>query len=140
MEDSARLLNCARCQRMVVICRNCDRGNLYCGPICSKLTRHCSLQASNKRYQSSRKGRLKHAARQKRYRERRLSTDKKVTDQTSQRRKFNDLLFRANETKEPIQFSCHFCGRNCSKFLRMDFLGNHKGVLTNCLTAWPNGP
>jgi hypothetical protein len=125
---------------MVVICRSCDRGNVYCGSVCSKLARYCSLQASNNRYQSSRKGRLKHAARQKRYREHRLSICKKVTDQTSQKKHFNDLLFRANETKEAIQFSCNFCGRSCSTFLRMDFLGSRKGILTNSLTAWPNGP
>ncbi len=140
MEGDARLFNCVRCQKMVLICKNCDRGNVYCGPICSKLARHCSLQTSNKRYQSSRKGRLKHAARQKRYRECQLSTCKKVTDQTSQEKNFNDLLFRANETKKSVQFSCYFCGRSCSKFLRMDFLRSRKGILTNNLSSWPNGP
>jgi hypothetical protein len=31
METDARLFNCARCHRQVVICSRCDRGNLYCG-------------------------------------------------------------------------------------------------------------
>jgi len=29
MQSSARLFNCARCRRQVVICSHCDRGNIY---------------------------------------------------------------------------------------------------------------
>jgi hypothetical protein len=29
MESSARLFTCARCRAQVLICRRCDRGNIY---------------------------------------------------------------------------------------------------------------
>ena len=140
MESSARLFNCAWCQCSVRICTDCDRGNIYCGPVCSETARRSSLRESNKRYQNSRQGRLKHAARQKCYRERQILVIKKVTDQGSQNPTLNDSLFRANKIKEPEKFCCDFCGRSCSTFLRMDFLGNGKRILTNILPVWPNGP
>ena len=36
MQSSARLFNCARCRRQVVICSHCDRGNRYCGKRCAQ--------------------------------------------------------------------------------------------------------
>ena len=143
MENIARLFNCAQCQQQVLICTDCDRGNIYCGPICSEISRHCSLQESNKRYQNSRKGKLKHAARQKRYREHQKSDEKIVTDQGCQSMIFNDSLFMAKETTKSIdigKFCCDFCGKSCSTFVRIDFLCSQSSILANVLSAWPNGP
>jgi uncharacterized protein VirK/YbjX len=143
MESSARLFNCARCQQPVLICTDCDRGNLYCGPICSGVSRRCSRQESSKRYQNSRRGRLKHAARQKRYQERKTLGAKKMTHQGIQDTMLNDSLVRANETTKPIvigKFCCDFCEKSCSTFVRMDFLCSHSRVLANVLSASPNGP
>ncbi|MDA9983435.1 hypothetical protein N9H39_12115 [Gammaproteobacteria bacterium] len=39
MENSARVYNCAGCRYQVVICRRCDRGNIYCGARCSRSAR-----------------------------------------------------------------------------------------------------
>jgi len=39
MQSSARLFNCARCRRQVVICSHCDRGNIYCSKRCSQTAR-----------------------------------------------------------------------------------------------------
>ncbi len=89
MEKSARLFNCARCHRQVVICSDCDRGNMYCGSGCAQLTRSESVRSAGRRYQNSSRGRFSHAARQRRYRQRQKQ---KVTHQGSPPQAPNDLL------------------------------------------------
>jgi hypothetical protein len=79
MEPTARLFNCARCRRQVMLCSHCDRGNLYCGRGCAQQARRESLSAAGQRYQRSRRGRFCHAERQRRYRAR----QQKVTHQGS---------------------------------------------------------
>jgi hypothetical protein len=61
MESSARLFHCARCRRQVVICRRCDRGNIYCSRRCSQPARCESQRAAARRYQHTKAGRVKHA-------------------------------------------------------------------------------
>lgn len=80
METKTRTFNCRRCHKQVFICIQSDRGNVYCSRTCSKISRQRSLKASGKKYQMSRKGRFKHAERQKRYRDK----IKLVTHHTSQ--------------------------------------------------------
>ena len=70
MVNSARLFNCASCRRQVVLCRRCDRGNAYCSRDCGEAARRQSQRVAGQRYQNSRRGRQKHAQRQRRYRER----------------------------------------------------------------------
>jgi len=78
MENTARLYHCARCHRQVVICRQCDRGNIYCPDGCAEEARRTSLRAAGGRYQQTRRGRLKHAERQRR----RWETSAKTRDGT----------------------------------------------------------
>lgn len=124
MENTARLYNCARCHCQVLICSHCDRGNIYCGKQCSGIARRTSLKRSGKRYQQTYQGRLKHAARQRRYR----SKHKKVTHQGSTEPPSNDPLVTRSEVLKPVVtiendgIHCHFCGRLCSPFLRLDYL------------------
>ena len=63
LERSARLFLCVRCRQQVVLCSHCDHGQVYCSPSCSSAGRHEHRRRSAQRYQSSRGGRLKHAAR-----------------------------------------------------------------------------
>lgn len=124
MHNTARLYHCARCRRQVTICSHCDRGNSYCGKACADLARKSSQKAAGKRYQRSRRGRFKHADRQRRYRARR----KKVTHHGSPLRPSNDPLTLRSEASETLAViedgavRCHFCRRGCSPFLRLDFL------------------
>ena len=124
MELSARLYNCARCHCQVVVCSECDRGNLYCAGGCARAARTLSLRASGKRYQSTRRGRFKHAERQRRYRFRR----KKVTHQGSPEPPPHDPLSTRSEASQAVvavvdeAIHCHFCGRLCSEFLRSGYL------------------
>lgn len=124
MEDSARIFNCARCRTQVVICRRCDRGNIYCGVRCSQPARDESLRAAGRRYQSGRQGRFRHAERQRRYR----LCRRKVTHQGSTVSRPHDLLSSkakvadANSTVWDQGMRCDFCNRPCSSFVRLDFL------------------
>ena len=70
---SARLFLCARCRDQVLLCSHCDRGQLYCGRACSFAGRRERRREAAGRYQRSRGGRLKHATRSARWRERRRS-------------------------------------------------------------------
>ena len=141
MENTARLFNCARCHRQVVICRRCDRGNIYCGPGCSYRSRHESRRAAARRYQRSRRGRMAHAKRQRRYR----SRVRKVTHQGSTALSLHDSLASvarigcarsgSSPTVRAQHLVCGFCNRLCAPFVRLDFLhspgprsiASHKG-------------
>jgi hypothetical protein len=73
MDRPARLFLCARCRDQVFLCSHCDRGQLYCSRTCSSVSRRERRTQTAQRYQSSRGGQLKHAARTARWRERRRS-------------------------------------------------------------------
>jgi hypothetical protein len=124
MMNTARLYLCARCLCQVIICSHCDHGNLYCSGSCSSIARKISVKAAGKRYQDTRRGRTKHAARQSRYR----SRCKKVTHQGSPLPPSNALLGTHPEAASAVaaaqdgEIRCAFCNRLCSDFLRLDFL------------------
>lgn len=130
MENTARLFNCVRCHRQVLICRHCDRGNIYCDTPCSQTARRESLRAAGRRYQRARQGRICHAGRQRRYR----SRAQKVTHQGSTTSPAHDSLTPelriacARRGSSPAVRAqglyCHFCHRPCAPRLRLDFLRN----------------
>ncbi len=130
MCSNARLYNCLRCHRQVVICRRCDRGNIYCPHGCSAKARAESVHLAGKKYRSSWQGRLNNADRQRRYR---LRQKQKVTHQGSPTRVAHAVLESIESRpkkfdflKQPVQMStsiyCSFCSRLCDPFLRHDFL------------------
>ena len=123
MKSSARLYHCARCHRQVVICSDCDRGNIYCAGRCAAVARRTSMRAAAQRYQHTYRGRLMHAARQTRYR----AKIKKVTHHGSPKPLVNDLLSISPTTPKALEnadlkpaqtMRCHFCQRDCGAFLR----------------------
>ena len=63
MDRTARLFLCARCRDQVLLCSHCDHGQQYCSRACSSSSRRERRRESAARYQRSRDGRLKHAAR-----------------------------------------------------------------------------
>ena len=73
MDRVARLFLCARCRDQVLLCSHCDRGQQYCSRSCSSVSRRERRRETAQRYQSSRGGQLKHAARAACWRERRRS-------------------------------------------------------------------
>jgi hypothetical protein len=60
---------CACCNKQVLLCSACDRGNQYCFT-CAHLARRKAQALAGRRCQRSSQGRRKHAARQMRYRQR----------------------------------------------------------------------
>jgi hypothetical protein len=150
-KDTARIYNCAKCHQQVTICRICDRGNIYCNNGCAELARTESLRAAGVRYQSSQKGKLAHANRQQLYRENKRHKQK-VTHQGSHNAQPNDLLsVEPIETGKVVQnideriiisdkIYCHFCGKQCSGFLRNNFLSIGNNILATLSSNWPFGP
>ena len=127
MENSARQFICACCRRQVIICSDCDRGNIYCSKSCSRSVRKKSQREASRCYQKTRKGKLKNAARQKSYRQRQKV--KIVTHHGSQDLPPHDLLPpEPNEgisevTEEHVENNrCCFCNKICSPFIRTGYL------------------
>jgi len=69
-DHPARLFLCARCRVPVLLCSPCDRGQIYCCAQCSGEARKSAQTQAARRYQNGRTGRLAHAARSKRWRQR----------------------------------------------------------------------
>ena len=88
MQGSSRLYGCFSCNSPIIICRHCDRGNRYCKQ-CAPVMYLKARRRANKRYQSTYRGRINHAVRQKRYRERQKQ---KVTHQCSKGQSVRDLV------------------------------------------------
>lgn len=133
MSLSARFFLCARCREQVVLCRGCDRGQIYCGPACSQQSRIERQREARRRYANTPAGRHNNAQGQARRRARlrdQKSLDTKiVTDQGSAPDAPADTLERdrsgcINQSLEhqPTTMHCHFCGQCCDPLLRSDFL------------------
>jgi hypothetical protein len=145
----ARLFVCAGCRAQAVICSCCDNGQIYCAGDCARHARRHAQGAAGRRYQSSRRGRLAHAARARRYRAR----CKKVTHQGSPEPAADGLLStgppamasdaasldeqpqqvarrssrrggpaRLSRNTQPAAWRCHWCGRPCPDVVRQGFL------------------
>jgi hypothetical protein len=98
-------------------------------------------RSANKRYQKTYQGRINHAARQKRFRER---LKQKVTHQGSEAQSVRDLFwlnstglfnkrkcavltFEVDRKRHTKDVYCHCCNKICSPFLRADWLSSdHK--------------
>ena len=83
-EQTGRLFLCSRCQAQVLVCSQCDRGQRYCNSGCADITRLSRQREAGNRYQQSRAGRHKHAARMHQWRKRRAAAAKIVTHHGSQ--------------------------------------------------------
>ena len=119
---TARLYQCAHCHCQVVICSDCDRGNIYCNGDCARIARLALHRQSNQTYQKTPTGRVRHAKRQERYRQRQKE---KVTDRGSSVPPTDDVLVTPQEEIQPPQLCvvrCHFCGKAVPKSMRIEHL------------------
>lgn len=127
--NSPRLFNCRKCTKQVVICSHCDRGNIYCSKTCANQSRIQNHRRSNQLYQSTYRGKLLHASRQKNYRARQKE---KVTDQGSTAISSNVLLPQTkNENICPSNkiIFCDFCHTPVSHFFRNGYLNHSRYAL-----------
>jgi hypothetical protein len=132
MTSSSRLYHCTRCHCQVIICRHCDRGNVYCPGECGNLARTESRKRAAQRYQNSHRGQCTNAARQSRFRARQRIQINKVTHQGSPPTPSHGSLF-TGKTRRPGEptfvnhahkgaICCHFCGCEETPFLRSGFI------------------
>ena len=121
-----RLFLCGRCRQQVLICRRCDRGQVYCGHDCALEVRRSRQREARRRYQASERGRQMHADRSRQYRAR----SRRVTDQGRK------LATKPAQQPEPAHAAamaaqpaiinasvrvtvCHRCGQPVSNLVRM---------------------
>ena len=138
MPQTGRMFLCAACRAQVVLCRRCDRGQIYCGRSCATRARWAAQKAAAARYQASRRGRFVHAARARRYRASNKLRAKIVTHQGSAMPLGGDLLpaaavvavSRVGEAPASAQMSvrCTRCGAPCSAAVRLGFVRHHRRV------------
>ena len=87
VEIEGRLFLCAGCRAQMLdgplLCSRCDRGNRYCDRACWRRVHDAARREAADRYQRSYRGRLAHAARTRRWRERRVERAQNVTHQGS---------------------------------------------------------
>jgi hypothetical protein len=141
---TGRLFLCARCQAQVLVCSDCDRGQIYCAQDCAQTARRDAQRAAGRRYQVSRRGRVNHAARASRYRARQNN----VTHQGSPPHRADDLVMAnavasaskpssapPGEVARPSlghrsgNWSCHWCRCRCPPFVRREFLRRRTGSI-----------
>lgn len=148
---TVRLYICALCRQQVFICSPCDHGNIYCGDQCAAIARKNSLHSANQRYQNTRRGKMLHADRQHRYRQRNctlLTTlEKIVTDHGSQIAASSISLPVVSITvkivKKPsisTDIFCDFCGCQCSNLLRRGYLRTITAKKLAVKAGFPHGP
>src|SRR5882672_5275919 len=77
-QEGLRVFLCARCGLEVGVCAPCDRGQIYCAGDCRVIRRRESRRRAAAKYQRTRRGARKHAARQRTWRTGKLSA-RKVT-------------------------------------------------------------
>ena len=126
-----RLYHCRRCGMQVCICAQCDCGNLYCPGECAELARRESVRRAGARYQRTLRGACKHAARQRRYRERKRDVTHQGFPLVTSRCSVSRHLLSTSEpidvgVKEPsrppirlLPTRCAFCGRPLPAFARL---------------------
>jgi hypothetical protein len=144
MEPTPRLYQCMLCYRHVRICRKCDHGNIYCGPICSGTKRKISVKAARARYQNSFKGRRNHAASQARYR---IRLKKVVMDHGSLFLPQNAPMTSTEKKPKKLEkghmksaITCCFCQNPVSDWIRNGFLRRRDYKKPARLREHPQGP
>lgn len=132
----------------VLLCRRCDRGQIYCGPRCSIAARREFQREAGQRYQLSHAGRVRHAARAKRWRLRvaqrallKAAADDCVTHQGSQAVAADAPLVPCDPDPTapvdpivPTVLRCRRCGCALPLWVRSRFLRYGPG------SPWPPRP
>jgi hypothetical protein len=135
-QETIRRFLCAGCGVAVCLCTTCDRGQRYCSVGCARSVRRQSQRESDRRYQSSQRGRLNHAERSRRYRQRHRSVTEHssvVPPKHSVRSTTSDVSMPSSDEKTATtlasvsttdergssqQIKCHFCRRWCAPWVR----------------------
>lgn len=136
IDATHRQYYCARCGCRTLICRRCDRGHIYCSPLCSSIRRKESLRRASRRYQKTKRGARRHAVRQKTYRYRKSkvthqgSSSAGKSPQYGQVTKTQPALRALSKAFKPvIEMVCRFCGCPSSRFVRQGFITTKRSTV-----------
>lgn len=127
-----RIFLCGCCREQVYVCRECDRGQIYCLNGCAEVQRQASKRRASARYQKTLKGARSHSKRQLNYRAR----INKVTHHSSmpmpgaaelartkgRLAQSGTWLHRSGPKTTAAVPSCHFCGCCGDGYVRNTFL------------------
>jgi hypothetical protein len=125
---SCRMFLCARCRCQVLVCRRCDRGQIYCLGTCAREARRDLQREARRRYQATPRGRALHAERSRRYRARQLHRDGSRSANESEARRSPGLIVNSALSDRPScakssgHARCHHRGCLASAFLRQSAL------------------
>lgn len=126
---SCRLFLCLRCRVQTYVCRRCDRGQVYCGHDCAFEARRQRQREARARYQATDRGRVLHAERSRRYRERkRRVTDQGPVPTTADPPAARPIAISARLARQPVviktspRTACHLCKNGFTAFVRQTFL------------------
>ena len=140
MKPSCRLYNCMLCHKQTIICSYCDRGQIYCSLNCAFNARKQSQKLAAIRYQNTFRGKILHAARQAKYRQK----QKIVTHQGSLAlSQYAQMNLHKNKTEEiknqhdAVPFVCCVCQKPVSNWLRHSFLRGRKNSIQK---PYPQAP
>jgi hypothetical protein len=125
-EVICRMFLCTRCRTQVLVCRRCDRDQIYCMGDCARDVRREGQREARRRYQATPHGRATHAERNRRYRARvGRVTDHGLTREHDTGRLRGSRAVRAGLSEpspggsSPRHYCCHHCGWPTSTFLRL---------------------
>jgi hypothetical protein len=116
--STARLFLCNHCRQQVIICRRCDRGQIYCGPDCALEVRRRNQREARRRYQATDRGRRMHADRSRTHRAR----GRRVTDQgptSSRQPETPRAAAMAAQRPATKVIACCRCGSSVSDRVRL---------------------
>jgi hypothetical protein len=121
-----RMFLCGRCRSQVVVCRRCDRGQIYCAGTCAREARHEAQRAARRRHQATPRGRAMHAERNRRYRARRRCVtdhgppaDAEAVPLCQSAGDIATNVPLSAPTRVPEPPACHYCGHSPSLFVRL---------------------
>ena len=122
-----RFYLCARCRIQTLVCRRCDRGQIYCGRACALEARRCWQREARARYQATVRGREMHVQRNRQYRARQRSvTDQGVMPPMAAAEPGAPVSGGAAAAKAAIVSApsfaryCDHCRKPASDFVRLD--------------------
>lgn len=131
-ESSCRMFLCSRCRCPVLVCRRCDRGQIYCAGTCAQKARRHRQREARRDYQATPRGRALHAERNRRYRARQRH---RVMDQACAKEpearpslgsSVNAALSNPSRRKSSEHAHCHYCGCLASLFVRQSALRSRR--------------
>jgi hypothetical protein len=131
-ESSCRMFLCVRCRCLVLVCRRCDRGQIYCAGTCAQKARRHRQRQARRDYQATPRGRALHAERNRRYRarQRHLVMDQGCAKEPEARPSLgssvNAALSDPSRRKPSEHAHCHYRGCLASLFVRQSPLRSRR--------------